>query len=106
MPSVRAISDQTGFTEGKLIYRRLIAARTEGSRATLSVPRSSVVAAHLLHELEAHLPGGRNGLLLLLDGGEGALETNGVAATVGDENCNSRPRLATTNEGTHEPIEL
>src|SRR4030095_487742 len=52
MPSVQAISDQTGFLEGKLTYRRLIAARTEGSRATLSVPRSSVVAAHLLHELE------------------------------------------------------
>jgi hypothetical protein len=50
MPSVRAISDQTGFIEGKLTNRRLIAARTEGSRATLSVPRSSVVAAHLLHE--------------------------------------------------------
>ena len=64
MPSVRAISDQTGSNDGKLIYRRLIAARTEGSRATLSVPRSSVVAAHLLHELEAHLPGGRSGLLL------------------------------------------
>ena len=54
MPSVRAISDQTGFTAGKLTYRRLIAARTEGSRATLSVPRSSVVAAHLLHEPKAH----------------------------------------------------
>src|SRR4029450_1113845 len=30
--------------------RRLVAARTEGSRATLSGPRSSVVAAHSLHE--------------------------------------------------------
>src|SRR4029450_1713957 len=52
MPSVRAISDQTRFIDGKLTYRRLIAARTEGSRATLSVPRSSVVAAHLLHGIE------------------------------------------------------
>ena len=63
MPSFRAISDQTGFTTGKLTYRRLIVARTEGSRATLSVARSSVVAAHLLHELEAHPPGGQTGLL-------------------------------------------
>ena len=63
MPSVRAISDQTGFIAGKVTYRRLIAARTEGSRATLSVPRSSVVAAHSLHELEAHPPGDRSGLL-------------------------------------------
>src|SRR4029453_9484030 len=39
MPSVRAISDQTGFIECKLSYRRLIAARTEGSRAIVSVPR-------------------------------------------------------------------
>src|SRR4030095_9765879 len=37
MPSVRAISDQTGVSEGWLTSRRLIAARTEGSRATLSV---------------------------------------------------------------------
>ena len=64
MPSVRAISDQTGFIEGKLTNRRLIAARTEGSRATLSVPRSSVVAAHLLHELEAHPLSDWSGLLL------------------------------------------
>jgi hypothetical protein len=49
MPSVRAISDQTGFIDSKLTNRRLIAARIEGSRATLSVPRSSVVAAHSLH---------------------------------------------------------
>ena len=68
MPSVRAISDQTGFIAGKLTNRRLIAARTEGSRATLSVPRSSVVAAHLLHELKAHPPGGRSGLLLRCEG--------------------------------------
>jgi len=52
MPSVRAISDQTGLIEGKLTNRRLIAAGTEGPRATVSVPRSSVVAAHLLHELK------------------------------------------------------
>ena len=69
MPSVRAISDQTGFTAGKLTYRRLIAARTEGSRATLSVPRSSVVAAHWLHGLEAHPPGDQSGLLLDLESG-------------------------------------
>ena len=34
MPSVRAISDQTGFIEGKLTYRRLIAARTESNDQT------------------------------------------------------------------------
>src|SRR6185295_5601089 len=45
--------------------RRLIAARTEGSRATLSVPRSSVVAAHLLHEPEAYPPSDQGGLRLL-----------------------------------------
>src|SRR5262245_31287954 len=49
MPSVRAISDQTGFIEDLLTIRSLVAARTEGSRATLSVPRSSVVAAHSPH---------------------------------------------------------
>jgi len=40
--------------KGKLTYRRLIAARTEDSRATLSVPRSSVVAAHLLSRARRH----------------------------------------------------
>ena len=49
VPSVRAISDQTGFIEELLTIRSLVAARTEGSRATSSVPRSSVVAAYLPH---------------------------------------------------------
>ena len=69
MPSVRAISDQTGFVAGKVTHRRLIAARTEGSRATLSVPRSCVGEAHLLHEQEPNPPGGQSGLLLDLESG-------------------------------------
>jgi rare lipoprotein A len=48
-PSVRVISDQTGFIDDLVTKRRLVAARTEGSRATLSVPRSSVVNAHSPH---------------------------------------------------------